>query len=114
MRKKIIFLGLFVSVFCLSSCSTNLIKPKGSIESVDYRVTGEHRSEKTVEILAQEKNKFSHWLYLSCDYIFGCYMRCEGPVNSCMKVATLGKFDMKYIITKKKGHASQAMCQQYC
>ena len=57
--------------------------------------------EKTVEIVSQEKNKFLHWLYLSCDYIFGCYMRCEGPVNSCMKVATLSKFEMKYIMTKK-------------
>ena len=29
-----------------------LIKPEGSIGSVDYRVTSENRSEKTVEILA--------------------------------------------------------------
>ena len=52
MRKKIIFLGLVVSIFYLSSCSTILIKPEGSIGSVDYRVTSENRSEKTVEILA--------------------------------------------------------------
>ena len=114
MRKKIIFLGLVVSIFYLSSCSTILIKPEGSIGSVNYRVTGENQSEKTVEIIAQGKNKLSHWLYLSCDYIFGCYMRCEGPINSCMKVATLGKFDMKYVVTKKKGHSSQPKCQQYC
>jgi len=114
MRKKIIFLGLVVSVFCLSSCSTILIKPEGSIGSINYRVTGENPREKTVEIIAQEKNELSHWLYISCDYIFGCYMRCEGPINSCMKVATLGKFDMKYIMTKKKSHSSQPMCQQYC
>ena len=114
MRKKIIFLGLVVSVFCLSSCSTILIKPEGSIGSVNYRVTGENQSEKTVEIIAQGKNKLSHWLYLSCDYIFGCYMRCEGPINSCMEVATLAKFDMTYIVTKKKDHSSQPKCQQYC
>ena len=114
MRKKIIFLGLVVSIFYLSSCSTILIKPEGSIGSVNYRITGENLSEKTVEIIAQEKNKLSHWLYLSCDYIFGCYMRCEGPINSCMKVATLGKFDMKYIVTKKKNHSSEPRCQQYC
>ena len=114
MREKIIFLSLVISIFCLSSCSAILIKPEGSIGSVDYRVTSENQGEKTVEILAQEKNKLLHWLYLRCDYIFGCYMRCEGPINSCMKVATLGKFDMKYIMTKKKGHSSQPRCQQYC
>jgi hypothetical protein len=111
MREKTIFLGLVFLIFYLSSCSTILIKPEGSIGSVDYRVTSENRSEKTVEILAQEKNKLLHWIYLSCDYIFGCYMRCEGPINSCMKVATLGKFNMKYIMTKKKGHSSQPRCQ---
>ena len=114
MRKKIIFLGLIVTVLNLSSCSTILIKLGGPIEGVNYRVTGENHSEKTVEILAQEKNELSNWLYLSCDYIFGCYMRCEGPINSCIKVATLGKFDMKYIVTKKKNHSSQPRCQQYC
>ncbi len=114
MKGKIIFLGLVVSIFHLSSCSTTLIKPEGSIGSVNYRVTSENRSEKTVEIIAQGKNKFSHWLYLNCDHVFGCYMRCEGPINSCMEVATLAKFDMKYIMTKKKGHSSQPKCQQYC
>lgn len=114
MRKKIIFLGLVVSIFNLSSCSTILIKPESPIGGVNYRVTGENHDEKTVEIIPQEKNELSHWLYLSCDYIFGCYMRCEGPTNSCMEVATLGKFDMKYIMTKKKGHSSQPRCQQYC
>ena len=114
MTEKIIFLGLFVSIFYLNSCSAILIKPEGSIGSVNYRITGENHSEKIVEIIPQEKNEFSHWLYLNCDYIFGCYMRCEGPINSCMKVATLGKFDMKYIMTKKKDHSSQPKCQQYC
>ena len=114
MRKKIIFLGSLVSIFYLSSCSTILIKPESSIESINYRITGENHSEKTVEIIPQEKDKLLHWLYLSCDYIFGCYMRCEGPINSCMRVATLGKFDMKYIMTKKKSHGTQPMCQQYC
>ena len=114
MRKKIIFLGLVVSIFYLSSCSTILIKPEGSIGSVNYRVTGENHSEKTVEIIAQGKNKLSHWLYLSCDYIFGCYMRCEGPVNSCIEVANISKFEIKYIMTKKKGHSSQPKCYQHC
>ena len=117
MRKIITFLGLVVSIFYLSSCSTILIKQegsKGSIGSVNYRVTGENHGEKTVEIIAQGKNKLSNWLYLSCDYIFGCYMRCEGPVNSCIEVANIGKFEIKYIMTKKKGHSSQPKCYQHC
>ena len=114
MRKKTIFFGLVVSIFYLSSCSTIFIKPEVPIRGVNYKVTSENHGEKTVEIIAQEKNELSHWLYISCDYIFGCYMRCEGPTNSCMEVATLGKFDMKYIMTKKKGHSSQPRCQQYC
>ena len=114
MQRKIIFLGLVLSVFYLSSCGVVLIKPGDSIGSVNYKVTAGTNDEKTVEIINGKKNKFSHWLYLSCDYIFGCYMRCEGPINSCMKVATLGKFDMKYIVTKKKGHSSQPRCHQYC
>ena len=114
MRKKIIFLGLVVSIFNLSSCSTISIKPESPIGSVNYRITAEDHSEKTVEIIPKEKNEFLHWLYLNCDYIFGCYMRCEGPINSCMKVATLGKVEIKYIMTKKKNHSSQPSCQQYC
>ena len=114
MQRKIIFLGLVLSVFYLSSCGVVLIKPGDSIGGVNYKVTAGTNDEKTVEIINGKKSKFSHWLYLSCDYIFGCYMRCEGPINSCMKVATLGKFDMKYIVTKKKGHSSQPRCHQYC
>ena len=114
MRRKMIVLGLILSVFYLSSCGAILIKPKGPIGDVNYRVTDGVNGKKTVEIVSQGKNKFSNWLYLSCDYIFGCYMRCEGPINSCMEVATLTKFGMKYVVTKKKGHSSQPKCQQYC
>jgi len=114
MRRKIIFLGLILSVFCLSSCGAILLKPKGPIGDVNYRVTDGVNGKKTVEIVPQGKNKLSNWLYLSCDYIFGCYMRCEGPVNSCIEVANIGKFEIKYIMTKKKGHSSQPKCYQHC
>jgi hypothetical protein len=114
MKRKTIFLGLVLSVLYLSSCGAMLIKPEGSFESVNYRVTDENNSDKTVVIIGQKKNKRIHWLYLNCDYIFGCYMRCEGPVNSCMKVANLGKFGINYIITKEKNHSSQPTCQQFC
>ena len=111
---KIIFLGLIISAFFLSSCSTIFIKPVDSTKRVNYRVIDGMDREKTVKIIGQEQNKLSHWIYLNCDYIFGCYMRCEGPLNSCMKVATLGKLDMKYIMTKKKGHSSEVKCHRFC
>jgi hypothetical protein len=114
MREKIIFLGLIFLVFYLSSCSSILIKTEGSTEDVNFKVTGETEREKTVEIISQEKNKLLHWLYLNCNYIFGCYMRCEGPINSCIKAASVGQFDIKYIISKTMDHSSQSMCRQYC
>ena len=114
MRKKNIFLGLILSVFYLGSCSYLSIQQEDTIGSVNYRVINDTEGMKTVKIIDQEKNKSSHWIYLNCDYIFGCYMRCVGPISSCMKVATLGKFDMKYIMTKKRGHSSQPKCYQYC
>jgi hypothetical protein len=114
MRREIIFLYLILLVFYLSSCSTILIKTEGYTESVDFRVTGETSREKTVEIINQEKNKFSHWLYLNCNYVFGCYMRCEGPIDSCIQAASVGQFDIKYIVSKKMDHSSQPKCRQYC
>ena len=114
MRKKIFFLSLVFAVFYLSSCSAILIKPEDSIGDLKYKITDGIKSDQMVKIIRPKQSKLSHWIYLSCDYIFGCYMRCEGPLNSCMKVATLGKFNMKYIMTKKKGHPSYPKCHQYC
>ena len=114
MRQNIVLLNLILSIVYLSSCSAILIKPKNSINDANYRVIEKTNGERTVEIIHIGKSEFLHWIYLNCDYIFGCYMRCEGPINSCMKVATLSKFEMKYILTKKKGHSSQPKCNQYC
>ena len=114
MSREIIFPSLILLVFYLSSCSTILIKTEGSTEGVNFRVTGETDRQKTVEIISQEKNKFSHWLYLNCNYIFGCYMRCEGPIDSCIKAAHVGQFGIKYIVSKKMDHSSQPICRQFC
>ena len=101
MENKIIFLSLVFTVFYLSSCSTIVIKPKESSEKINYKI----KDNKTVKIINQKnKNKRLHWLYLRCDYIFGCYMRCEGPINSCVKVATFSIYQVKHIITKLKSH----------
>ncbi len=114
MKRGVFFLGLILLVFYLSSCSAVLVKSEGSMEGVNYKITGESDHEKTVKIINQEKNKFTHWLYLSCDYIFGCFMRCQGPVKSCIKVASNAKFDIKYIVTKHEGHFAQPKCLQFC
>ena len=102
MKRGFFFLGLVLLAFYLTSCSAILIKTEGSAEGINYKITGESDLEKTVEILDQGNNKFTHWLYLNCDYIFGCFMRCEGPVNSCIKVASRIKFGIRYIVTQQK------------
>jgi hypothetical protein len=114
MKKKIIFANLILSIFYLSSCSAILIKPEASVSFVDYKVINKTNGTKTVKIILQKKTESLHWIYLSCNYVFGCYMSCEGPINSCMKVASLSNFEMKYITTKKKGHSSQPKCGKYC
>ena len=115
MRKKIILLSLVFVIFYLSSCSFIIIKPEGPIGDVKYRINDEIKYGKTVEITKPNGgSKSLHWLYLSCDYIFGCYMRCKGQINSCMGVATLSNFNVKYVMTRKKGHASQPRCHRYC
>jgi hypothetical protein len=114
MKQNIVFLNLILSVIYLSSCSAISIKPKGLINDVNYRVIKRINGERTVKIISQVKSESLHWVYLNCNYIFGCYMSCEGPVNSCMKVAALNNFQMKYIMTRKKGHSSPPKCNQYC
>ena len=113
MIREIIFLVLILLAFYLSSCSTILIKTEGSTKGVNFKVTGETGRQKTVEIISPEKNNFLHWLYLDCSYIFGCYMRCEGPVDSCIKAAHVGQFDIKYIVSIKMDHSSQPICRQH-
>ena len=101
MKSKIIFLSLVFITFYLSACSTVLIKPKEPIENFNYKI---NNAKNTVKIINQKsRDRGLHWIYLKCDYIFGCYMRCEGPINSCMKVATLSNYQIRYITTNIKG-----------
>ena len=102
MKSKIIFLSLVFITFYLSACSTVLIKPKEPIENFNYKI---NNAKTTVKIINQKsQDRGLHWIYLRCDYIFGCYMRCEGPINSCMKVATLSNYQIRYITTNIKSH----------
>ena len=111
MKSKIIFLSLVFITFYLSACSTVLIKPKEPIENFNYKI---NNAKNTVKIINQKsRDRGLHWIYLKCDYIFGCYMRCEGPINSCMKVATLSNYQIRYITTKIKGHYEEPKWLRY-
>ena len=57
MQRKIIFLGLVLSIFYLSSCGVVLIKPEDSIGDVNYKVTAGTNDEKTVEIINEKKKQ---------------------------------------------------------
>ncbi|SVC39909.1 uncharacterized protein METZ01_LOCUS292763, partial [marine metagenome] len=49
MRQNIVFFNLILAVVCLSSCSAILIKPKGPIDNVNYRVIEKTKGERTVK-----------------------------------------------------------------
>ena len=96
MKKR---MGLILMVFAISfltSCATNgIILPK-TIQGVVK--TYEVNEEGTVEILGQDMRvEPMHWLYVDCDHWSGCYMRCQGKVKSCKKVATDSKLEVDYI-----------------
>jgi hypothetical protein len=92
-------LRLIVIVFVLSfltSCATNGITlPKtipGAVKTYTVNETG------TVEMLGQDMTtQPKHWLYVRCDHWSGCYMRCQGEINSCKKVATDSGFQISYV-----------------
>ena len=54
----------------------------------------------TVEILGQEMIKDTHWLYVKCDYWSGCYMRCQGQIDSCKRVAKNSQIQVEYIFSR--------------
>ena len=67
MKSKIIFLSLVFITFYLSACSTILIKPKESIETLNYKINNDKT---TVKIINQKnRDRGLHWIYLRCDYI---------------------------------------------
>ena len=97
--KKTIGLTLIVfAVSFLTSCASNgLVLPKtipGTIKTYTVNQEG------TVEILGQDiKTKPMHWLYVHCDHWSGCYMRCQGEINSCKKVVKDSKLLLDYVVS---------------
>jgi len=97
--KKTIGLTLIVfAISFLTSCASNgLVLPKtipGAVKTYTVNQEG------TVEILGQDiKTKPTHWLYVQCDHWSGCYMRCQGEINSCKKVVKDSKLLLDYVVS---------------
>jgi hypothetical protein len=93
MKKK---LGLILMVFAISfltSCASNDIlisKNPGSANNYSVNDKG------TVEILGEKTITDMHWMYVECDHWSGCYVRCQGQLDSCKQVET----ESKYIHTR--------------
>jgi hypothetical protein len=54
----------------------------------------------TVEITGQHRITDTHWLYVKCDYWSGCYMRCQGQIDSCKQVAKDSQIEIEYILSR--------------
>lgn len=97
--KKILELTLIVfAITFLTSCASNGIAlPKTIPGDVKTYTVNE---EGTVEMLGQDmKTEPKHWLYIRCKHWSGCYMRCQGEINSCKKVAKDTDLNVDYIIS---------------
>ena len=97
MKKNMAFILMFFAITFLTSCASNgifntpngILVPKNPGSFKNYSVNDKG----TVEILGQKNITDMHWMYVECDYWSGCYMRCQGKIDSCKQVAT----DSKYI-----------------
>jgi hypothetical protein len=97
--KKILGLTLIVfAISFLSACASNdLVLPKtiaGDVKTYTVNDQG------TVEMLGQDmKTAKKHWLYVRCNHWSGCYMRCQGEINSCKKVAKDAQLKVDYVVS---------------
>ena len=84
------------AVFFLTSCTSNSTTLPKTLQEMVKTYTVNDKG--TVEILGQDMTiEPMHWLYVKCDHWSGCYMRCQGKVKSCKKVATDSKLEVDYI-----------------
>jgi hypothetical protein len=98
MEKRMGLILMVFTIFFLTSCASNsIILPKtlqGMVKT--YTVNDEG----TVEILGQNMAiEPMHWIYVECDHWSGCYMRCQGKIKSCEKVAIDYKLDLDHIFS---------------
>ena len=98
MKKSMGLISIIVMISFLASCASNgvvlpISKP-GAVKTYTVNKEG------TVEMLGQDmKTEPKHWLYIRCDHWSGCYMRCQGEIKSCKKVATDSDFKVDYIVS---------------
>jgi hypothetical protein len=98
MNKGTILLGAIFALFFLTSCAgTGTVVPKAFPGSAEmFKVNDEG----TVEVKGYDmKDQPMHWVFVRCDYWSGCYMRCQGPVNTCKTIATKSDLKIGYIQT---------------
>ncbi len=98
MKKRMKLVLIVFAISFLASCASNtIVLPKtipGTVKTYTVNQEG------TVEILGQDmKTEPQHWLYVRCDHWSGCYMRCQGEINSCQKVAKDSEFQVDYIMS---------------
>ena len=90
-----LILIIFVISF-LNSCASNGTALHKTIPGAVKTYTVNQKG--TVEILGQDmKAQSKHWLYIRCNHWSGCYMRCQGEIKSCKKVARDSNFLVGYV-----------------
>jgi hypothetical protein len=98
MKKTLGLILIFFAISFLTSCASNdIVIPKtipGDVKTYAVNDGG------TVEMLGQDMTtELKHWLYVRCNHWSGCYMRCQGEINSCKKVAKDSNFKVGYIVS---------------
>ena len=98
MKKKIkLILFVFAISFLISCAGQTTVLPKSIPGTVKIYTVNDQG---TVEIIDQNMNvEPKHWLYISCNHWSGCYMRCQGKLKSCKKVARDSNFEVDYTYT---------------
>ncbi len=97
-RMKLILMVFAVS-FLTSCASSSLVLPK-MIPEAEKTFTVNSRTG-TVEIIGQDMTtEPTHWLYAQCDHWSGCYMRCQGKINSCKKITTDFKLGVNHVFSQ--------------
>ena len=99
MNKGIIFLGIILA-FLLTSCASNSpAVPRyfeGSSEIFEVINNG------TVKVKTGNlKDQPMNWVFVDCGYWSGCYMQCQGPVNTCKRIAKKLDLKISHILTNQ-------------
>ena len=101
MKKGIELILIIFVISFLTSCASHGIPLHKTIPGAVKTYTVNQKG--TVEILGQDmKAQSKHWLYIRCNHWSGCYMRCQGEIKSCKKVAKDSEFLVGYVVSPAK------------